>query len=95
MQSGTGGRNCGGDRVFSRRCAPFIKEGLLFPGSQLAGPGPEPSVSLEIMLLHLLTPPPGGISWLGVGLLMGGTAPTSKPGRGGQAPPQHAPAQVG
>lgn len=57
----------------------FMKEGLLFPGSHLAGPGPGPNVSLQIILFHLLTPPPGGISRLGAGLLIGGTAPTSNP----------------
>lgn len=61
---------------FCGRCAPFTEEGLLSPGSQLAGPGPKPNVSLVTVLLHLLTPPLGRIRWLGVGLLTWGIAPT-------------------
>lgn len=76
VQLGTGGGNCGGECVFLWRCAQFTEEGLLFPGSQLAGPGPEPNASLVTVLLHVLTPPPGGIGWLGVGLLIWGTDPT-------------------
>lgn len=33
--------------MFLWRCAQFMKEGLLFPGSHLAGPGPGPNVTLR------------------------------------------------
>lgn len=50
--------------------AQFTKEGLLFPELLPAALGPGPDGNSMTIFLHLLTPPWGGINWLGLGLLI-------------------------